>query len=100
MSAREKLKTMFDIKRLSPALGAEITGLDLSNPLDDAVFQRVHRAHLDFLVLVFRDKHLTPEQHIAFSRRFGELSGHVFDQFLLPGHPEILQVSNKKMPDG
>jgi taurine dioxygenase len=91
---------MFNLTPLSPALGAEITGLDLSQPLDDTTFKRVHRAHLDNLVLVFRDQHLTPEQHIAFSRRFGGLSGHIFDQFLLPGYPEILQVSNKKKPDG
>jgi taurine dioxygenase len=91
---------MFDITWLSPVLGAAITGLDLSRPLDDAAFERVHRAHLEYLVLVFRDQHLTPEQHIAFSRRFGELQGHVYDQFLLPGHPEILQVSNKKKTDG
>jgi taurine dioxygenase len=81
-------------------LGAEIIGLDLSQPLDEATFARVHQAHLAHLVLVFRDQHLTPEQHIAFSRRFGPLSSHVFEQFLLPDHPEILKVSNKKKADG
>ena len=91
---------MFEINPLSDALGAEIIGLDLSEPLDDESFARVHQAHLDFQVLVFRDQHITPEQHIAFSRRFGDLSGHVYDQFLLPGYPEILKVSNKKNADG
>jgi taurine dioxygenase len=91
---------MFEINPLSDALGAEIVGLDLSEPLDDESFARVHRAHLDFQVLVFRDQHITPDQHIAFSRRFGDLSGHVYDQFLLPGYPEILKVSNKKTADG
>ncbi len=57
-------------------------------------------AHLEHLVLVFRGQHLTPDEQIAFSRRFGDLSSHVYDQFLLPGHPEILQVSNKKNTDG
>ncbi|MGY8959738.1 MAG: TauD/TfdA dioxygenase family protein, partial [Alphaproteobacteria bacterium] len=91
---------MFEINPLSDALGAEIVGLDLSESLDDEAFARVHQAHLDFQVLVFREQRLTPDQHIAFSRRFGELSGHVYDQFLLPGHPEILKVSNKKKADG
>ena len=91
---------MFEIRPLSDALGAEIVGLDLAQPLDDATFGAVHRAHLDHMVLVFRDQRLSPEQHIAFSRRFGDLSGHVYDQFLLPGHPEILRVSNKQRDNG
>ena len=91
---------MFEIRPLSDALGAEVIGLDLSAPLDDETFAVVHKAHLDHMVLVFRDQHLTPAQHIAFSKRFGDLSDHVFDQFLLPGHPEILKVSNKKREDG
>jgi taurine dioxygenase len=45
-------------------------------------------------VLVLRDQRISPEQHIAFSRRFGPLAIHVLRQFLLPGHPEILLVSN------
>ena len=45
-------------------------------------------------MLVFRDQHITPEQQIAFSRRFGVLQIHVLKQFLLAGHPEILIVSN------
>jgi taurine dioxygenase len=44
--------------------------------------------------MVFRDQQLTEEQHIAFSRRFGELEIHVAEQFLKPGHPEILMISN------
>ncbi len=57
-------------------------------------FRRIHRAHLDHHVLVFREQRITPAQQIAFSRRFGELQIHVLKQFLLPGHPEILIVSN------
>ncbi len=77
------------------ALGAEVRGLDLSRPLADADFARVHRAHLDHHVLVFRDQQrLTPDEQIAFSRRFGPLQIHVLHQFQLAGHPEILIVSN------
>ena len=86
-----------EIRPLSAALGAEVVGVDLSRPLDDNTFARIHEAHLEHLVLAIRDQDLTPEQHIAFSRRFGELDIHVLDQFLLPGHPEILVVSNKKV---
>lgn len=75
-------------------LGAEVIGLDLSRPLADETFRRIHRAHLDHHVLVFRDQRITPQQQIDFSRRFGPLQIHVLHQFRLPGHPEILVVSN------
>lgn len=75
-------------------LGAEVVGLDLSQPLPDDTFRQVHRAHLDHHVLVFRNARITPAQQIAFSRRFGPLQRHVLHQFALPGHPEILVVSN------
>jgi taurine dioxygenase len=83
----------FDIRPLGN-LGAEISGIDLAQPLTEDDFSRVHRAHLDHHVVVFRDQRISPEQQIAFSRRFGILQIHVLKQFLLPEHPEILIVSN------
>lgn len=82
------------------ALGAEVIGLDLGRPLPDEDFARIHRAHLDHHVLVFRDQRITPSQQIAFSRRFGPLQVHVLHQFLLAGKPEILIVSNIKDEGG
>lgn len=84
----------FEVRPLAGAVGAEIIGLDLSQPLNEADFARVHRAHLDYHVVVFRDQRITPQQQIDFSRRFGVLQIHVLKQFLLAGHPEILIVSN------
>ena len=84
----------FEIRPFSGAVGAEIIGLDLAKPVNAEDFTRIHRAHLDHHVLVFRDQRISPEQQIAFSRRFGELQIHVLKQFLLAGHPEILIVSN------
>lgn len=75
-------------------LGAEVLGLDLAAPLDNTGFARIHRAHLDHHVLVFRNQRITPQQQIDFSRRFGSLQVHVLRQFQLPGHPEVLVVSN------
>lgn len=83
-----------DIRPLPGSFAAEVVGLDLNQPLADEDFRRIHRAHLDHHVLVFRDQRITPEQQIAFSRRFGELQIHVLHQFHLQGHPEILIVSN------
>lgn len=84
----------FDITPLPGPVGAEIIGLDLSHELTAADFSRVHQAHLDHHLLVFRDQRITPRQHIDFSRRFGPLMIHVLHQFHLAGHPEILTVSN------
>lgn len=88
------------IRPLSDAAGAEVIGVDLRQSLDDAIFKAIHKALLDHCVIVLRDQKLTPEDHIAFSQRFGTLSVHVLDQFLLPGYPEILQISNKKSERG
>ncbi|WP_455288405.1 TauD/TfdA dioxygenase family protein [Cupriavidus necator] len=84
----------FEIRPLDAPLGAEVIGLDLSQALSDTDFARIHRAHLDYHVVVFRDQQITPAQQIAFSRRFGPLQIHVLHQFQLPGHPEVLVVSN------
>ncbi|WDY58197.1 TauD/TfdA dioxygenase family protein [Pseudomonas sp. PSKL.D1] len=85
---------LFEIRPFPGAVGAEIIGLDLAKPVNAEDFTRIHRAHLDHHVLVFRDQRISPEQQIDFSRRFGELQIHVLKQFLLAGHPEILIVSN------
>jgi taurine dioxygenase len=90
----QTLSQTIEITPFQGPVGAEVTGLDLSRPLADDDFKRIHRAHLDHHVIVFRDQRITPEQHIAFSRRFGPLQIHVLHQFQLSGHPEILIVSN------
>ena len=84
----------FEIRPLPGGIGAEIVGIDLGHALNANDFARVHRAHLDHHLVVFRDQRITPQQHIDFSRRFGKLMIHVLHQFHLQGHPEILIVSN------
>lgn len=83
------------VNRLSDALGAEVAGIDVAKISDDD-FAAIHRAWLDHEVLVFRGQELTPEDHIAFSRKFGELEVHISVDHLLDGHPEIMLVSNRK----
>jgi len=85
-----------DIRPLSPALGAEITGIDVAD-LDDAAFSVVRDTFHENLVVVFRGQKLDPESHIAFSRRFGDLEIHISKKYLLDGHPEILVLSNRKV---
>ena len=52
---------------------AEVGGVDLSRPMDDEHFARIHEAYLEHSILVFRGQSLSNDQHIAFSHRFGEL---------------------------
>ena len=58
---------------LHPAFGAEISGVDLTRPLDDATFERIAVAFDDYSVLVFRGQALSDEQQMAFSERWGPL---------------------------
>ena len=82
------------INQSDAPLGAEITGLDLAEPVDSKTFQQIEDLLHERGVVVFRGQNLTEDQHIAFSRRFGDLEIHVATQCLRPGYPEILVVSN------
>ena len=61
------------VERLHPLFAAEIGGVDLTLPLDDAVWRGIEDAFEEYSVLVFHDQRVDDEQQIAFSRRFGEL---------------------------
>ena len=84
----------FTVIRLAKHLGAEIRGIDLSQPLDDGTFARIAKAFFENEVIVFRNQKISPEQQIAFTRRFGVLEQHVRKEHRLDGYPEILIVSN------
>ena len=88
--------TTFRIQAFDAPLGAEVIGLDLTRAVSAEDFKRLHEAHLEHHVLVFRDQRITPQQQIDFSRLFGPLQIHVLQQFQLADHPEILIVSNIK----
>ena len=73
---------------------AEVGGIDLSQPQDDVAIAAVREALNTHSVLVFHDQDMTSEQQIDFTRRFGELEIHLVRQYLMPGHPEIIVLSN------
>lgn len=86
---------MLTIRGFDAPLGAEVIGLDLGKPLQEETFREIAEAFARYSVLVFREQEITPEQHIAFSRRFGQLEELKFyKQYLHPEHPEIFVVSN------
>ena len=61
---------------LSPVIGAEVSGVDLSQPLGNQLFQEIHDALIEHQVIFFRDQKMTLEQHKAFGRLFGALHVH------------------------
>src|SRR5262245_26661124 len=81
-----------EVRKLTPNIGAEIYGVDLSQPLDERQFKEVHDALLNNLVIFFHDQDLGPEQHKAFGQRFGSLHRHPSAPGLIAGHPEIYVI--------
>ena len=62
----------------SGALGAEVRGIDLAKPLDNAKAETIHRAFLDHQVIFFRDQNVSPTQFLEFAHRFGEPAEYPF----------------------
>lgn len=84
------------IRRLSNAIGAEVTGIDLAKPLATPTVEAIRQAWFDHCVLLFRDQDITVEDHIAFSRHFGDLDQHdATPAYRMKGYPEILEVTNR-----
>jgi taurine dioxygenase len=78
---------------LTPTIGVEVGGVDLSE-LPDAATQRALRdALLEWKVLFFRDQDITTEQHLAFARLFGKLEVHPFAPHK-EGYPEVLAITH------
>ncbi len=84
----------FQVEQLGPTIGAEIHGIDLTRPLDADSFARFEQTLIQHKVIYARDQFLTPQQHVALGRRFGELEVHPF-------HPqgaaaELMVLDNHK----
>jgi taurine dioxygenase len=81
---------------LSAYLGVEIRGVDLADALPEPIVDDVRRALFQHGVVFFRDQRLTPEQHVAFARRFGEININRFFK-TVDGYPMIAEV--RKEPE-
>lgn len=80
------------VRKLTPAIGAEITGVDLSQDIPAETFSEIERAFAENLVIFFRDQQLDPDAHVAFGRRFGDLHEHPAAPSE-PGHPELMIIA-------
>ena len=97
----------FHVRPLSPALGAEIIGIDLREGMSDDLFARILAAWHDNLVLLLRDQQLTEEDQVRFAARFGPLATIHTKQFVR-NHPAVMLISNIRedgkpigaLPDG
>ncbi len=83
--------TAFEIRPLTPTIGAEIYDLDLGEPLTPSTRNQVEKALLDHMVLLFRGQDITPEQQLAFGRNFGDVYCPAMSAFV-PEHPEIMLI--------
>ena len=90
------MKHFPDVRVLSPAIGAEIRGIDVARAMDDPTFERIHAAWLAHLVLLVRDQRLADEALVRFTSRFGELEEAPLFQGrrFVEEHPEVMIISN------
>jgi taurine dioxygenase len=99
-----------EIRPLSPAIGIEVSGIDLAQPLDEASFARLRRSWEESCIALFRGQRIDEGEQVAFASRFGTLGTMVneSDPLKLGGHPAVLYVSNIRvdgkltgiLPDG
>lgn len=85
---------MLELVPITDGIGTEIRGIDVTGDISDSDFERIYQAWIDTAVLVFRDQKMTPEQHIEFTRRFGEVFSYTRSEFNHVDYPEILILSN------
>ncbi len=95
------------VRPLSPALGAEIVGIDLSKEIDDLTFAQIRDAWHDHLVILLRDQELSEEDEVRFAEKFGPPAVIHTKQFVR-NHPAVMLISNIRedgkpigaLPDG
>lgn len=89
----------FEVNRLSPTIGGELLGVDLRQDLTSEVKDLIYEALLVYKVIFFRDQDLTTDQHIHFSKNFGDLEVHPFAPFK-DGYPEVLKITHNEKSRG
>ncbi|MDP9152010.1 MAG: TauD/TfdA family dioxygenase, partial [Myxococcota bacterium] len=83
-----------DLRPITEAIGTEVRGIDVTQHVSARDLERMYEAWLDTTILLFRGQHMTPEQQIAFTSRFGEVAAYTRPQFRERSRPEVLVLSN------
>jgi len=100
-------KPSFAVRPLSPALGAEIVGVDLRQPVSEALAAQLLQAWHQHLVILLRDQKLSEEDQVRFAECFGPPARIHTPQFVR-NHPAVMLISNIRedgkpigaLPDG
>jgi taurine dioxygenase len=90
----------YSITPLTERTGAEVCGVDLTQPVDPETQGALNRAFVEHHVLVIREQKFTPPQFIAAAQVFGELFQHDKREMHVPGYPQIYYVSNEQTVPG
>tara|TARA_B100000886_G_C20380496_1_gene473716 strand:- start:443 stop:1291 length:849 start_codon:yes stop_codon:yes gene_type:complete len=92
----EKKYELISVKRFAPNLGAEVTGVDLSEDIDDGQFSEILDAFHNYQVLFFKNqREISPEMQVKFGKRFGDLHTHPAAP-TMDGHPEVFEIHATK----
>lgn len=94
IQAKNESSWPFEVRPLTPILGAELIGVDLARGVDDQVFAAIYEAFLRYQVLLFGTQELPPGRQVEFARRFGPVQIHVMNQYHADGYPELYRLSN------
>ncbi len=85
----------FTVTKVSPHIGGNVSGIDLTQSQGEDVYQEIRKALWDHQVLFFRDQPLTPESHHRLACGMGELETHeIFSH--VDGYPELSVIENDK----
>ena len=87
-------KNPMTVRKISENIGVEITGIDLSKPVDAATKKQLHDLVIENVAMVIRDQHLTPEQFQEAAKVFGELMDQDHPKYSFPGMPSIKRHSS------
>lgn len=92
----EKKYELISVKRFAPNLGAEVTGVDLSEDINDGQFSEILDAFHNYQVLFFKNqREISPEMQVKFGKRFGDLHTHPAAP-TMDGHPEVFEIHATK----
>jgi len=94
-----QIQTSLELEKLSPTIGAIVHGVDMGKPVGEVVRAELYQALLDHKVIFFRDQDISTEQHIAFSRLFGDLEVHPFTSNK-SASPEVICITHDKNSRG
>jgi taurine dioxygenase len=84
----------FQVRKLTPKLGAELSGVRLADHMPADVFRAIYQAFLRYQVLLFPPQDVPPGRQVAFARNFGDVQIHVMSQYHADGFPELYRLSN------